>query len=419
MHFNQDLLNFVEVKVYRMKRKLFIFLALICCVQLLWAQEQPMVFQPVFPHQHWNKYIVLFPEGVYFTTRSHLGTRFCWGEWVQKSDTIYFKHFPQAYSEKDLEFKLGYKANLQGQTIVTTNKDLLAIVRNNSTTTRIFPFGGENKQVNIPYQVDSIGIVHFVGRQGESIKSIGLYDSINSRYNNVVKITMKEDSNFPYDATDNSFKVVDNERLIELESGINYVRMDSVRTAKYLKGGLDPIYTEALASAMAKSRENRAVIPYNLPEAREVYNPDTIRFMRKFEHNRRTITAADLEQAVLKMFGEVARLPNERVLRTEDEYILFVNYLCQATETNEKVWHRAYVQLWKDSEKQYRLIKYIKLLPEEEQSYALKMLLTSLAHMQTVKTGKFDIGNFHSSFGQMMIMLGWSEYSKYIKTNYN
>ena len=398
-----------------MKRKLFTLLAILCA-QLLWAQEQPMVFQRALQHQHWDKYIVLFPEGVYFTTRSHLGTRFCWGEWVQSCDTIHFRRFPQAYSDKDIKFELGYKAELQGQTVVTTNMELLATVSTNSTITRIFPFGGKRRQVNLPYQADSIGIVYFVDRQGESIKRIGLYDSVKLRYNNVVEIMMKEYSNFPYDAKDYSLKVVDNERLVELENGIAYVRMDSVRTAKYLKGGSDPIYGDALAAAMAKCREGRAVIPYNLPDAREVYNLDAERIMRKFEHNHQTIKAAYLEQAVLKIFGDVAQLPNRRVLSTEEEYILFVNYLCQATETNEKVWQRAYAQFEKNSEKQYRLIRYIKLLPEEEQAYALKMLLTSLAHMQTVKTGKFDIDNFHSSFRPMMIMLGWSEYSKYIKT---
>ena len=388
-----------------MKGKLFIFLSLICCVQLLWAQDQPMVFQPALPHQHWNKYIVLYPEGLYFTIQSHIGHIVRWGEWMQKGDTICFRRFPQAYSDKDIEFKLGYEARLQGQTFVTSNLELLAVVRGNFTASRDTHFGGKGQREEFLYQVDTIDVVW--SAVGEQVKRISLYDAENSRYNNVVKIKMKEDVRFVHDAPDHSFRIVNGERLIDTKSGVAYVRKDDISASKFLSRDI----CQDVASTMGKYREHRAVISYNLPVAKEVYNPDSVRLMRKLEHNRQTLKYAELERAVLTMFDEVAQLPNERVLSSEDEYILFVNYMCQATEINDDIWQRAYVQFEKYPEKLYCLTEYIELLPDKERESARKRLCTSLAYMHTIKMAGFNRGSFRSCFWEMMRK---SQYSQYI-----
>ena len=181
-------------------KKILIGLLVLINIQCLSAQDKPAIFSRLLPTPAgWNKYLVLYPEGVYMTTASHLGTVISWGEWEQKDSVILFRRYPQAYADKNIEFTLEFDADTEGKTIVTSNIQTLVSISANRASSDTLIFGEDGNSLELPYQADSIGVVWQLSHEhGPQIKSVALYDSKNSRYNNVVRIKLKEKDNYAY-----------------------------------------------------------------------------------------------------------------------------------------------------------------------------------------------------------------------------
>ena len=381
------------------------------------AQEVPAVFERQLPTPAgWNKYLVLYPEGIYITTASHLGTVISWGEWEQRDSVIFFRHYPQAYSDKDIEFKLEYDADAEGTTIVTSNIPTLVNIRANGTSSKKLIFGGNGNSLELPYQADSLGVVWQLSYlQGPQIKSVALYDSKKSRYNNVVRIKMKEDDSYAYvgcthSHVDHCYTIVDDEKLVERGTNFEYVRMDSIAVERYMNRDF---FTDKLRATIDNHRKSRNIIAHNLPEAKDVYNHSSERFLRKFESNKQRFTDEELIDAVCNMLG-TEELPGKSVLSTEDEYILLVNYLfCRNEDAREGIWYRLYFLLAEHPKKLYLLKEYIEMLPDDIRGKAQKQLCRSLAGAHIIITGSFDMDTFYEKFKEMMRGGSWV-YSQYI-----
>ena len=174
------------------------------------------------------------------TTASHLGTVISWGEWEQKDSVILFRRYPQAYADKNIELTLAYDADAEGKTIVTSNIQTLININANGTSSDTLIFGEDGNSLELPYQADSIGVVWQLSHEhGPQIKSVALYDSKNSRYNNVVRIKLKEKDNYAYVGRTHShvnhrYTIVDDEVLVEHGTNFEYVRMDSTSVERYM-----------------------------------------------------------------------------------------------------------------------------------------------------------------------------------------
>ena len=397
-------------------KKILIGLFVLINIQCLSAQDKPAIFRRLLPTPaHWNKYLVLYPEGVYMTTASHLGTVISWGEWEQKDSVILFRRYPQAYADKNIEFTLEFDADAEGKTIVTSNIQALISISANGTSSDTLIFGEDGNSLELPYQADSIGVVWQLSHEhGPQIKSVALYDYKNSRYNNVVRIKLKENDNYAYVGCTHShvnhrYTIVDDEVLVERGTNFEYVRMDSTSAERYMNSYF---FTDVLVSTIDDHRKSRSVIAHNLPEAKDVYNHSSERFLRKFESNEQRLTDEELIGAVCNMLG--TELPDKSVLSTEDEYILLVNYLfCRNEDASEGIWNRLYFQLAEYPEKLSLLTEYIEMLPDDIRGKAQEQLCRSLAGAHIITTGSFDMDTFYKKFKEMMIGGSWV-YSQYI-----
>ena len=398
-----------------MKKILFILFVLVN-IQCLSAQDKPAIFSRLLPTPAgWNKYLVLYPEGIYITTASHIGTVISWGEWEQRDSVILFRHYPQAYSDEDIEFKLKYDANVGGKTIVTSNIPTLVSISTNEISSNRLVYGDDGNSQIFPHEVDSIGVVWQLSHlQGPQIKRVALYDSKNSRYNNVVRIKMKENDNYAYVGCTHShvnhrYTIVDDEVLVECGTNFEYVRMDSTSAEHYMNSYF---FTDELVSTIDDHRKSRNIIAHNLPEAKDVYNHSSERFLRKFESNEQRFTDEELIDAVCNMLG--TELPGKSVLSTEDEYILLVNYLfCRNEDASEGIWDRLYFLLAEHPKKLYLLIEYIEMLPDDIRGKAQEQLCRSLAGAHIIRIGSFDMDTFYEKFKEMMRGGSWV-YSQYI-----
>lgn len=394
-----------------MKKILFILFVLIN-IQCLSAQDPPAMFMRRLPNQEWNKYIVLYPEGLYLTTASGIGSVICWGEWEQRDSIIIFRRYPEAVSEQDIEFELGYDADAEGRTIVTTNIQALVNVSANGLSSNALISGDDNRQV-FPYQADSVGVVWRFNERGQQVRRVALYDSVNSRYNNVVRINMTEDDSFAYanvnrSHINHSYIIVEDEVLVEQNTGLEYVRMDSIGVERYMKRYF---FTDELLSIINDHRKSRSVIPHNLPLAKDVYNLSSLRFMQKFESNQQTMSDGELVDAICNMLGDTATIPNKRVIHTEDEYVLLINYLfCDDKNRGAEIWYNLYDQLAEYPDKLHILTGYIEILPDDMREKAQKRLCRSLAQTHYVKETHFDRGTFIEKFWEMMRRWGYSQY---------
>ena len=218
------------------------------------------------------------------TTASHLGTVISWGEWEQSDSVILFRRYPQAYADKDIEFTLAYDADAEGRTIVTSNIQALVNISANGTSSDTLIFGEDDNTLELPYQVDSVGVVWQLSHLlGPLIKRVALYDSKNSRYNNVVRIKLKEKDNYAYVGCTHShvnhrYTIVDDEKLVERGTNFEYIRMDSTSAEHYMNSYF---FTDELVSTIDDHRKSRSVIAHNLPEAKDVYNHCSERFFAK------------------------------------------------------------------------------------------------------------------------------------------
>ena len=394
-----------------MKKILFILFVLIN-IQCLSAQDPPAMFMRRLPNQEWNKYIVLYPEGLYLTTASGIGSVICWGEWEQRDSIIIFRRYPEAVSEQDIEFELGYDADAEGRTIVTTNIQALVNVSANGLSSNALISGDDNRQV-FPYQADSVGVVWRFNERGQQVRRVALYDSLNSRYNNVVRINMTEDDSFAYanvnrSHINHSYIIVEDEVLVEQNTGLEYVRMDSIGVERYMNRYF---FTDELLSIINDHRKGRSVIPHNLPLAKDVYNISSLRFMQKFESNQQTLSDGELVDAICNMLGDTATIPNKRVIHTEDEYVLLINYLfCDDENRGAEIWYNLYDQLAEYPDKLHILTGYIEILPDDMREKAQKRLCRSLAQTHYVKETHFDRGTFIEKFWEMMRRGGYSQY---------
>lgn len=387
-----------------MKKAILIFFAIIgCCI--VSAQDNPAIFRRLLPAPAgWNKYLALYPEGVYMTSASHLGTVISWGEWEQKDSVILFRRYPQAYADKDVEFTLEFNADAEGKTIVTSNIQTLVSISANGTSSDTLIFGEDGNSLELLYQADSIGVVWQLSHEhGPQIKCVALYDSKNSRYNNVVRINMKERDSYAYVGCTHShvnhrYTIVDDEVLVEHGTNFEYVRMDSTSVERYMNSYF---FTDKLRATIDDHRKSRNIIAHNLPEAKDVYNHSSERFLRKFESNEQRLTDEKLIDAVCNMLG--TELPDKSVLSTEDEYILLVNYLfCRNEDASEGIWNRLYFQLAEYPEKLSLLTEYIELLPPKKVEHARFELYCGLAGAQIIELGYFDRGKFIEDFRQMV-----------------
>ena len=402
-------------------KKILIGLFVLINIQCLSAQDKPAIFSRLLPTPAgWNKYIILYPEGVYMTTASHLGTVISWGEWEQKDSVILFRRYPQAYADKNIEFTLAYDADAEGKTIVTSNIQALVSISANGTSSDTLIFGEDGNSLELPYQADSIGVVWQLSYEhGPQIKSVALYDSKNSRYNNVVRIKLKENDNYAYVGCTHShvnhlYTIVDDEVLVERGTNFEYVRMDSTSVERYMNRYF---FTDELVSTINDHRKSRSVIAHNLPEAKDVYNHSSERFLQKFESNEQRLTDEELIDAVCNMLG--TELPDKSVLSTEDEYILLVNYLfCRNEDASEGIWNRLYFQLAEYPEKLYLLTEYIELLPDDIREKAQEQLCHSLADTHYIENGYFDRGTFIHNFWEMAHRWAYSKYIRDIHTRY-
>lgn len=394
-----------------MKKILFILFVLIN-IQCLSAQDPPAMFMRRLPNQEWNKYIVLYPEGLYLTTASGIGSVICWGEWEQRDSIIIFRRYPEAVSEQDIEFELGYDADAEGRTIVTTNIQALVNVSANGLSSNTLISGDDNRQV-FPYQADSVGVVWRFNERGQQVRRVALYDSVNSRYNNVVRINMTEDDSFAYadvnrSHINHSYIIVEDEVLVEQNTGLEYVRMDSIGVERYMNRYF---FTDELLSIINDHRKSRSVILHNLPLAKDVYNLSSLRFMQKFESNQQTLSDGELVDAICNMLGDTATIPNKRVIHTEDEYVLLINYLfCGDENRGAEIWYNLYDQLAEYPVKLHILTSYIEILPDDMREKAQKRLCRSLAQTHYVKETHFDRGTFIEKFWEMMRRWGYSQY---------
>ena len=394
-----------------MKKILFILFVLIN-IQCLSAQDPPAMFMRRLPNQEWNKYIVLYPEGLYLTTASGIGSVICWGEWEQRDSIIIFRRYPEAVSEQDIEFELGYDADAEGRTIVTTNIQALVNVSANGLSSNTLISGDDNRQV-FPYQADSVGVVWRFNERVQQVRRVALYDSVNSRYNNVVRINMTEDDSFAYanvnrSHINHSYIIVEDEVLVEQNTGLEYVRMDSIGVERYMNRYF---FTDELLSIINDHRKSRSVIPHNLPLAKDVYNLSSLRFMQKFESNQQTLSDGELVDAICNMLGDTATIPNKRVIHTEDEYVLLINYLfCDDENRGAEIWYNLYDQLAEYPDKLHILTGYIEILPDDMREKAQKRLCRSLAQTYYVKETHFDRGTFIEKFWEMMRRGGYSQY---------
>ena len=401
-------------------RLLITILTILAGCQSLHAQDSMAIFRRLLPQQEWNKYIILYPEGVYMTTASHLGTVISWGEWEQKDSVILFRRYPQAYADKNIELTLAYDADAEGKTIVTSNIQALVSISANGTSSDTLIFGEDGNSLELPYQADSIGVVWQLSHEhGPQIKSVALYDSKNSRYNNVVRIKLKENDNYAYvgcthSHVDHRYTIVDDEVLVERGTNFEYVRMDSTSVERYMNRYF---FTDKLVSAINDHRKSRSVIAHNLPEAKDVYNHSSERFLRKFESNEQRLTDEELIDAVFNMLG--TELPDKSVLSTEDEYILLVNYLfCRNEDASEGIWNRLYFQLAEYPEKLYLLTEYIELLPDDIREKAQEQLCHTLADTHYIENGYFDSGTFIHNFWELAHRWAYSKYIRDIHTRY-
>ena len=401
-------------------RLLITILTILAGCQSLHAQDSMAIFRRLLPQQEWNKYIILYPEGVYMTTASHLGTVISWGEWEQKDSVILFRRYPQAYADKNIELTLAYDADAEGKTIVTSNIQALVSISANGTSSDTLIFGEDGNSLELPYQADSIGVVWQLSYEhGPQIKSVALYDSKNSRYNNVVRIKLKENDNYAYvgcthSHVDHRYTIVDDEVLVERGTNFEYVRMDSTSVERYMNRYF---FTDKLVSAINDHRKSRSVIAHNLPEAKDVYNHSSERFLRKFESNEQRLTDEELIDAVCNMLG--TELPDKSVLSTEDEYILLVNYLfCRNEDASEGIWNRLYFQLAEYPEKLYLLTEYIELLPDDIREKAQEQLCHTLADTHYIENGYFDSGTFIHNFWELAHRWAYSKYIRDIHTRY-
>lgn len=394
-----------------MKKILFILFVLIN-IQCLSAQDPPAMFMRRLPNQEWNKYIVLYPEGLYLTTASGIGSVICWGEWEQRDSIIIFRRYPEAVSEQDIEFELGYDADAEGRTIVTTNIQALVNVSANGLSSNTLISGDDNRQV-FPYQADSVGVVWRFNERGQQVRRVALYDSVNSRYNNVVRINMTEDDSFAYanvnrSHINHSYIIVEDEVLVEQNTGLEYVRMDSIGVERYMNRYF---FTDKILATINDHRKSRSVIPHNLPLAKDVYNLSSSRFMQKFESNQQTLSDGELVDAICNMLGDTATIPNKRVIHTEDEYVLLINYLfCDDENRGAEIWYNLYDQLAEYPDKLHILTGYIEILPDDMREKAQKRLCRSLAQTHYVKETHFDRGTFIEKFWEMMRRWGYSQY---------
>lgn len=394
-----------------MKKILFILFVLIN-IQCLSAQDPPAMFMRRLPNQEWNKYIVLYPEGLYLTTASGIGSVICWGEWEQRDSIIIFRRYPEAVSEQDIEFELGYDADAEGRTIVTTNIQALVNVSANGLSSNTLISGDDNRQV-FPYQADSVGVVWRFNERVQQVRRVALYDSVNSRYNNVVRINMTEDDSFAYanvnrSHINHSYIIVEDEVLVEQNTGLEYVRMDSIGVERYMNRYF---FTDKILATINDHRKSRSVIPHNLPLAKDVYNISSLRFMQKFESNQQTLSDGELVDAICNMLGDTATIPNKRVIHTEDEYVLLINYLfCDDENRGAEIWYNLYDQLAEYPDKLHILTGYIEILPDDMREKAQKRLCRSLAQTYYVKETHFDRGTFIEKFWEMMRRGGYSQY---------
>lgn len=398
-------------------KKILIGLFVLINIQYLSAQDKPAIFSRLLPTPAgWNKYLVLYPEGIYISTASHLGSVISWGEWEQRDSVILFRRYPQAYADKNIEFTLEFDADTEGKTIVTSNIQTLVSISANGTSSDTLIFGEDGNSLELPYQADSLGVVWQLSHEhGPQIKSVALYDSKNSRYNNVVRIKMKENDNYAYVGCTNSnvnhcYTIVDDEMLVEHGTNFEYVRMDSIGVERYMNRHF---FTDKMLTTINEHRKSRSVIAHNLPEAKDVYNHSSERFLQKFESNKQRLTDEELIDAICNMLGIEASLPNKSVLSTEDEYILLVNYLfCRNEDASEGIWNRLYFQLAEYPEKLYLLTEYIEMLPNDIRGKAQEQLCRSLSGAHIIITGSFDMDTFYEKFREMM-RRGWV-YSQYI-----
>ena len=399
-----------------MKKILFILFVLVN-IQCLSAQDKPAIFSRLLPTPAgWNKYLVLYPEGIYITTASHIGTVISWGEWEQRDSVVFFRRYPQAYSDKDIEFKLEYDADAEGKTIVTSNIPTLVSISTNEISSNRLVYGDDGNSRIFPHEVDSIGVVWQLSHlQGPQIKRVALYDSKKSRYNNVVRIKIKENDNYAYVGCTHShvnhrYTIVDDEKLVERGTNFEYVRMDSIAVERYMNRDF---FTDKLRATIDNHRKSRNIIAHNLPEAKEVNNHSSERFLRKFESNKQRFTDEKLIDAVCNMLG-TEELPGKSVLSTEDEYILLVNYLfCRNEDASEGIWYRLYFLLAEHPKKLYLLREYIEMLPDDIRGKAQKQLCRALAGAHIIITGSFDMDTFYEKFKEMMRGGSWV-YSQYI-----
>lgn|GEM_PF-2913632 len=388
-----------------MKKILFILFVLIN-IQCLSAQDPPAMFMRRLPNQEWNKYIVLYPEGLYLTTASGIGSVICWGEWEQRDSIILFRRYPEAVSEQDIEFELWYDADAEGRTIVTTNIQALVNVSANGLSSNTLISGDDNRQV-FPYQADSVGVVWRFNERGQQVKRVALYDSVNSRYNNVVRINMTEDDSFAY-ATVNrshinhSYIIVEDEVLVEQNTGLEYVLMDSIGVERYMNRYF---FTDELLATINEYRKNHSVIPHSFPIAKELYNPNSERFIQKFENSQKMLSSEELIDAICKMlrYDNGTTRPSKKILNSEDQYILLVNYLfCRNEDAREGIWYDLYDQLAEYPVKLHILTGYIEMLPDDIRGKAQEQLCRSLAGAHIIRTGSFDRGTFIEKFWEMM-----------------
>ncbi len=380
-----------------MKRLAVTFFLLLITLSL-YSQDRPVVYNRKVPEIGWSNDIILFNDGQFISKiQQDLASGYIYGHWKQYDNILELKGYPRIGHLVDITATTKYDSEIGACTAIYIDNEYPIVVEYDGKKMRLFPFKGASHGEFLPFRAEKIWIeCGILPRSEQEIRGIELYDSINNRYDNVIKIDV-DNTYTTQHKTHQKYIMLDSCTIYELGSGEEYTRRDSVSADRFLEWAL----TESLLNTIDEHSRSNPSIMLSVACSTDTSVPNMTRFMIKYEENRCGLDYTSIAKNVAEF------LTKPQAMNCEDEYILLINYLNGECHDID-IFRMIYNTLLRYPEKANLLDHYIGFLPTNELDSTKKNLAMLLAYEHSKRIITFREEEFLVRFPIM------KEYGRYI-----
>lgn len=363
-------------------RKIAATLLILLITSSLYSQDYPaVVYNAREPQIGWSKNIILFSDGQFISViQQDLGGGYTYGHWKLYDNILELKEYPRIDHAIYITSTTEYDSNIGEQTAIFLDNEYPIVVEHNGIKMRIFPFRGAAHGEFLPFKAEKIWVECGILPHGkQQIKEIELYDSINNRHNNVITIDV-DNTYASQHKTQQKYIVLDSCTIYDFSSKTKYIRRDSVSAERYLK----QVLTENILNTINEHHRYSSSIITPVAHNMDTTIPNMTRFMLKYENNRSRLDCNTLAKCVTKVFTK------QQALNSEDDYILFINYLKEKChEYYADISRMIYNEFLLNPEKIDLIDCYIRFLPTEDIEATKQELITMLAYEHSKRITTF------------------------------